>query len=84
MGSPISELIAEEVLQRLEPLIFQHHIQKFWARSVDDTFADIHRDQLLTFKEHLNPVFPDIQFTVEEENNQLTFLDVLVCRKRLW
>ncbi|BHF72585.1 hypothetical protein SprV_0401565300 [Sparganum proliferum] len=82
MGSPISGSIAEVVLQRLESLVFQHHKPKFWARYVDDTFVVIDGDQLLTFKERLNAVFPDIQFTMEEEeNNQLAFLDVLVCLK---
>nr|VZI17812.1 unnamed protein product [Spirometra erinaceieuropaei] len=82
MGSPISGFIAEAVLQRLESLVFQHHRPKFWARYVDDTFVVIERDQVLTFQEHLNAVFPDIQLTMaEEENNQLAFLDVLVCRK---
>nr|VZI29040.1 unnamed protein product [Spirometra erinaceieuropaei] len=82
MGSPISGFITEAVLQRLESLVFQHHKPKFWARYVDDTFVVIDRGQLLTFKERLNTVFPDKQFTMEEEeNNQLTFLDVLVCRK---
>ncbi|BHF67674.1 hypothetical protein SprV_0301070200 [Sparganum proliferum] len=75
--SPISGFIAEAVLQRLESLVFQHHKTKFWARYVDDTFVVIEWNQLLTFKEHLNAVFPDIQFTMEEEeNNQLAFLDV--------
>nr|VZI15676.1 unnamed protein product [Spirometra erinaceieuropaei] len=47
-----------------------------------DPFVVIDRDQLLTFKERLNAVFPVIQFTMEEEeNNQLAFLDVLVSRK---
>ncbi|BHF80861.1 hypothetical protein SprV_0702398900 [Sparganum proliferum] len=82
MGSSISGFIAEAVMQRSESLVFQHHKPKFWARYVDDTYVVIDRDQLLTFKERLNAVFPDIQFTMEEEeNNQLAFLDVLVCRK---
>ncbi|BHF65086.1 hypothetical protein SprV_0200809500 [Sparganum proliferum] len=74
--------IAEAVLQQLESLVSQHHRAKLWARYVDGTFVVIDLDQLLTFKEHLNAVFPDIQFTMEEEeNNQLTFLDVLAYRK---
>nr|VZI40811.1 unnamed protein product [Spirometra erinaceieuropaei] len=82
MGSPISGFIAEAVLQLSESLVFQHHRPKFWAGHVDDTFVFIDRDQLVTFKERLNAVFPDVQFTMEEEeNNQLAFLDVLVCRK---
>ncbi|BHF63853.1 hypothetical protein SprV_0200684800 [Sparganum proliferum] len=82
MGSPISGFIAEADLQRLESPVFQHHRPKFWARYMDDTFVVIERDQVLTSKERPNSVFPDIQFTMEEEeNNQLGFLDVLVCCK---
>ncbi|BHF84351.1 hypothetical protein SprV_0902750200 [Sparganum proliferum] len=82
IGSPISGFIAEAGLQRLESLVFQHHRPKSWTRYVDDTFVVIDRDQLLTSKELLNAVFPDIQFTMEEEkNNQLASLDVLVYRK---
>nr|VZI34663.1 unnamed protein product [Spirometra erinaceieuropaei] len=78
MGSPISGFIAESVLQRLESLVFQHHKPMFWARYVEDTFVVLKRDQVLTFQEHFKAVFPDIQFTMEEEENrQLAFLDVL-------
>ncbi|BHF80074.1 hypothetical protein SprV_0702319800 [Sparganum proliferum] len=56
---------------------------KFWARCVDVPFVVIERYQVLKLKEHLNAVFPDIQFTMEdEEKNQLAFLDVLVCLAR--
>nr|VZI05027.1 unnamed protein product [Spirometra erinaceieuropaei] len=65
MGSPISGFIAEAVLQRLESLVFKHHRPKFWTPYVNDTFVVIDQDQLLTFKEHLNAVFPDIQLPVE-------------------
>nr|VZI49436.1 unnamed protein product [Spirometra erinaceieuropaei] len=82
MDSPISGFITEAVLQLSKSLVFQHHRPKFWVRYVDDTFVVIDRDQLLILKEHINAVFPDIQFTMEEEeNNQLAFLDVLLCRK---
>nr|VZI36852.1 unnamed protein product [Spirometra erinaceieuropaei] len=64
LGSPISGFIAEAVLQRLESLVFQHHKPKFGARYVDDIFVVIDRDQPLTFKERLNAIFPDIQFTM--------------------
>ncbi|BHF78434.1 hypothetical protein SprV_0602154700 [Sparganum proliferum] len=81
-GTPISGLIAEAVLQRLESLVFQNHRPRLWARYVDDTFVVIISDQVLTLKERLNADFPGIQFTMEEEeNNQLAFLDVIVCRK---
>ncbi|BHF57728.1 hypothetical protein SprV_0100067300 [Sparganum proliferum] len=39
MGSPITGLIAEVVLQRVEHLVFTKYQPKFWARYVDDTFA---------------------------------------------
>ncbi|BHF67838.1 hypothetical protein SprV_0301086700 [Sparganum proliferum] len=82
MGFPISEYIAEPVPQRLESLVIQHYKPKFWAPYADDTFVVIERNQVLTPKEHLTAVFLDIQFTMEEEeNNQLAFLDVLVYRK---
>nr|VZI34649.1 unnamed protein product [Spirometra erinaceieuropaei] len=79
MGSPLSGLIDEAVLQRLERLVFSSYPPKFWDRYVDDTFVIIKRSDVQTFKALLNSIFPDIQFTMKEElNNQLAFLDVQV------
>ncbi|VDM02147.1 unnamed protein product [Schistocephalus solidus] len=81
MGSPLSEQIAGAVLQRLEHLVFSSYSPKFWARYVDDTFVIIKRSHLQAFRALLNSIFPDIQFTIEEEvNNQLPFLDVHVTK----
>ncbi|BHF62379.1 hypothetical protein SprV_0200536100 [Sparganum proliferum] len=81
MGSPLSGLIAEAVLQRLEQLAFSSCPPKFWARYVDDTFVVIKRSEVKAFRALLNSIFPDIQFTMEEEvNNQLPFLDVQITR----
>ncbi|BHF81663.1 hypothetical protein SprV_0802479600 [Sparganum proliferum] len=82
MGSPLSSLIAEAVLQRLEALAFDHYRPRLWVRYVDDTFVIINRDRIGEFTQHLTSIFPDIQFTMEEEKDcQLPFLDVLVQRK---
>ncbi|VDM03419.1 unnamed protein product [Schistocephalus solidus] len=75
----LAGLTAEVVLQRLESLVFQHHIPKFWAWHMADTFVVIEWDQVLMFKERLNSVFPEEE--EEEENDQLAFFDVLVFRK---
>ncbi|BHF76740.1 hypothetical protein SprV_0501983900 [Sparganum proliferum] len=81
MGSPLSGLIAEAVLQRLERLVFNSYPPKFWSRYVDDTFVIIKRSDVQDFKALLNSIFPDIQFTMEEEvDNRLPFLDVQVTK----
>ncbi|BHF65463.1 hypothetical protein SprV_0200847400 [Sparganum proliferum] len=81
MGSPVSGLVAELVLQELEKIAFLQHEPVFWRRYVDDTFVIVKNDMLQHFHSLLNAVFPDIKFTREEEQEQqLPFLDVLVRR----
>ncbi|BHF79911.1 hypothetical protein SprV_0702303500 [Sparganum proliferum] len=81
MGSPISSLVAELVLQELEKVAFVHYEPAFWRRYVDDTFVIIERSRLADFQDLLNGIFPDIQFTREDEHDeQLPFLVVLVTR----
>nr|VZI26266.1 unnamed protein product [Spirometra erinaceieuropaei] len=80
MGSSISGFKTEVVLQRLESLAFRHHRPKFWVRCVNYTFVVIERHQVLVFEEYLRAFFPDIQFTLEEEEHKrLASVDVLVC-----
>ncbi|BHF59817.1 hypothetical protein SprV_0100277800 [Sparganum proliferum] len=82
MGSPISGYLAEAVLQELETRVFQTYKPKFWMRYVDDTFVILHRDAKDNFKRELDSVFPQIQFTMEEETNGvLSFLDVQIERQ---
>ncbi|BHF60704.1 hypothetical protein SprV_0100367000 [Sparganum proliferum] len=82
MGFPISGYLAEAVLQELETRVFQTYKPKFWMRYVDDTFVILHRYAKDNFKRELDSVFPQIQFTMEEETNGvLSFLDVQVSRQ---
>ncbi|BHF73862.1 hypothetical protein SprV_0401694600 [Sparganum proliferum] len=74
MGSPISSLVSELVLQELENVAFDHYEPAFWRRYVDETFAIIERSRLADVQDLPNGIFPDIQFTREEEHaEQLPF-----------
>nr|VZI00212.1 unnamed protein product [Spirometra erinaceieuropaei] len=82
MGSPISGLIAEAALQKLERRLFEEYKPKFWAGYVDGTFVIIDRDKIDYYAELLNSIILDLQFTMEGEvGGKLPFLHVLVCRQ---
>ncbi|VDK33934.1 unnamed protein product [Dibothriocephalus latus] len=49
MGSPISSLITELVLQELEKVTFDQFKPALWCRYVDDTFVIIERSRLADF-----------------------------------
>jgi hypothetical protein len=81
MGSPVSGIVAEAVMQRLERIALPLIRPTLWIRYVDDTFVIIKRSELEEAYRLLNCVFLAIQFTREEEDNgQLPFLDVNVTR----
>ena len=81
LGSPISVTIANLVMETVETKALQtfQNSPIMWKRYVDDTFVVIKKNNLETFYEHL----ASIKFTLEiESNNSLTFLDVLVVKKK--
>ena len=54
---------------------------KLWKRFVDDTLVIMYTNEVNRFFDHLNSVDPNINFTMElEQDDNLAFLDVLVMR----
>ena len=83
MGSPVSVVVAEIVMQHVEQRTLATYRQTIplWLRYVDDTFTAVHKDEIGDFHDHLNEQSADIQFAKEiEENGKLPFLDCLVSR----
>jgi len=81
MGSPVSVVVAEIVMQQVEEhaLTTCRQTIPLWLGYVDDTFTAIHRDKIDDFHNHLNEQNTHIQFTKEiKENEKLPFLDCLV------
>ena len=83
MGSPVSVIVAEIVMQHVEERCLETCRQTIplWLRYVDDTFTAVHKEEIDDFHDHLNEQNADNQFTKEiEENGKLPFLDCLVSR----
>ena len=85
MGLSLSVVLANAYMEHLEEPVLNTAVSKptIWRRYVDDTFIiwKHGEESLDLFHQHLNSFCPEIQFTVERENDrQLPFLDVLVRR----
>ena len=71
MGSPVSVVVAEIVMQSIEEQALAKYKETvpLWLRYVNDTFTAVHKDEIDTFHEHLNRQNPDIQFITKVEKN---------------
>ena len=83
MGSPVSVVIAEIVMQNIEksiiPMIQDNML--FWYRYVDDVIACLKKDAIDNTLIMINNINNSIQFTVErEENSSINFLDLKISR----
>ena len=84
MGSPVSVVVKEIVMQNIEECALTTCRQTIplWLRYVDDTFTAVHKDEIDEFHDHLNEQNADIQFTKEVEDGKFPFLDCLVSSLR--
>ena len=85
MGSPLAPVLADIFMIHLENKVMTKLKEAgvlCYKRYVDDTFVIIHKNaKINNITKILNSFHKDIQFTsVEEQNNELPFLDVLVRR----
>ena len=81
MGSPVSVVVAEIVMQNIQEqaLAIYTRTIPLLLRYVDDTFTAVHKDGMDDFHEHLKRQNADLQFTKEiEENGKIPFLDCVV------
>ena len=87
MGSPVSAVVADIVMQHVEEraLATCRQTIPLWSCYVGDTFTAVYKDEIDAFHKHLNEQNADIQFTKEiKENGKFPFLDCLrlafICR----
>ena len=83
MGSPVSAVIAELVMQRIEKVALETSpvSVRWWKRYVDDSNACLKQPDVPLFHQHLNSINPHIQFTIEmpdvngDGSQTIAFLD---------
>ena len=81
MGSPVSPIVANLYMEYFEQkVVSTAPTPRFWCRYVDDTFVIQEEINKQDFLQHMNSVDPAIQFTVEnnKEDVAIPFLDTIV------
>ena len=81
MGGPASSTKAEIYKQARESTAISTalHPPKVWERFADDVYSIVKRTHLENFFHHINNLYQNIKFTMEEESNrELAFLDTLL------
>jgi len=83
MGSPLSPIIADIVLQDLERKALEFGVEiPFYYRYVDDIATAIHQTQQIRLLNIFNSFHPRIQFTMEIGGTKLDFLDVTIINNK--
>lgn len=83
MGSSVSVPLAEIVMQEIENQICSNspYPIKFWRRYMDDVIAIVPKKESKNILNFINSIDRNIQFEMEEENeNKLPFLDLYIIR----
>ena len=83
MGSPISVVVAELVMQHIEKLIFENSPcgSLLWRRYVDDIITILPSTEIEEFTNYINNIHSNFKFTCEvEKDRKLPYLDVLITR----
>jgi hypothetical protein len=89
MGSPLSGILAEIVLQDLEQHRIKHLLEGgkiiYYNRFVDDIFIIYNQAKITPqiLPEHIKAQHKDLQFTINKElNKQITYLDLNLTNKQ--
>ena len=84
MGSPISVVLAELTMQKIEKSILTNPPSQplIWKRYLDDIITVLPRNSTEEFLNFINSINSDIKFTVEtENNNKLPYLDLEIVKQ---
>ena len=83
MGSPLGSLLTNMfmILLELKVLPKVSYYLCYWKRYVDDTYAYVAPEKIDFILKELNSYHRNIKLMYElEENNKITFLDILINR----
>ena len=84
MGSPLSPILANMVLQDLEEEIITKNniVLSFYFRYVDDILLAVHKESVDEFLELFNTYHERLKFTVDySDENGINFLDVKLMKQ---